>query len=552
MEELISSSEECKITNESAKVIDLETFQVKKFRESDAGDGTVREDHLLYGFKLIVCVISLILCVFLVALDQMITAAVLTTISDHFQEFNKMTWITAAFLMPMGVCSQVWARLSISFGRKWIVIAGIILFEIGSLVAAISSSMNMFIGGRAIQGVGGSSIMTVVMVIATEITTIDKKPLVLASLSSTFVVASVLGPIIGGIFGTYVSWRWCFYLNICFGAVIFPFFIFTYKPKPPVGTFFEKLNTVDFLNCGLMMSSLVLLLLALSFGETGNTWKSSSVICCFVLGSLLLVAFCIDNFKYSKYPAIPPDIVSNVKADMAFLAFIMNFSCFMVLIQFLSIYFENVAGHNAFHTGLSLIPCAIPVALSAMFSAVIMKKYLLIKPICLISAVMLPISVGLLLLLPVQENMGRSIGFQILLGIATGLNFQGPMMSGLILAPKTPGSNILTMALFNSGRNIASAFFSLIAGVIYSATLKSALPQVASKLQETGISLTDVVSQISLLQEMNAHDQNLVINQIMHSIQNVFYLGLALSFVAFICTLFISDKKLPESDEVEA
>lgn len=81
------------------------------FRESDAGDGTIREDHILTGSKFYFCVIALILCLFLVALDQMITTAVLTNISDHFHEFNKMTWITAAFLMPMGCFAQVWGRL---------------------------------------------------------------------------------------------------------------------------------------------------------------------------------------------------------------------------------------------------------------------------------------------------------------------------------------------------------------------------------------------------------------------------------------------------------
>ena len=117
-----------------------------QFRESDAGDGTVREDHILTGSKFYFCVISLVLCMFLVALDQMITAAVLTNISNHFHEFNKMTWITAAFLMPMGCFAQVWGRLSINFGRKWTMVSGIILFEIGSLISGISTSMNMFIG----------------------------------------------------------------------------------------------------------------------------------------------------------------------------------------------------------------------------------------------------------------------------------------------------------------------------------------------------------------------------------------------------------------------
>lgn len=244
--------------NQKMSTSTLETFEIDrevkcelanvdhpKFKESDAGDGTKREDHILHGTKLWLCVVSLLMCLFLVSLDQMITMAVLTTISEHFHEFDKFTWITAAFMMPLGCLSQFWARLSISFGRKWVMLIGIILFEVGSLVAGIATSMNMFIGGRAIQGTGGSCIQSLTMIIVTEISTIDNRSQLLACVSIVFVVASVLGPLIGGVFGTNVSWRWCFYINLCFGAVIVPLFFLSYKPNPPKGTFRSKLKTID-------------------------------------------------------------------------------------------------------------------------------------------------------------------------------------------------------------------------------------------------------------------------------------------------------------------
>ncbi|VEU20353.1 DEKNAAC101087 [Brettanomyces naardenensis] len=345
-----------------------------KFRESDAGDGTVREDHILKGMRFYMCAISLLLCLFLVALDQMITAAVLTTISDHFNEFNKMTWIFSAFMTPLGCCAQVWARLSISFGRKWIMLSGVVLFELGSLIAGVSNSMNMFIGGRAIQGIGGSAIQSCVMIIATEITTIDKKPLLFASLSITYVVASVIGPLVGGTFGSYVTWRWCFYLNLCCGAVILPFFVFTYRPKPPVGSFMKKLKTVDWLDNFLMIAACVLILLGISFGQTEPSWKTASTICCFVLGGLLLIAFLVYNFKFSKYPTLPGDIVAKPAILMAFGTFSLNYSVLMVLAQFLSIYVQNVLGFDSFHSGLFILPCAIASGFTAIITGITMRK----------------------------------------------------------------------------------------------------------------------------------------------------------------------------------
>ncbi|QPG73971.1 hypothetical protein FOA43_001287 [Brettanomyces nanus] len=529
-----------------------EVIMKPKFRESDAGDGTTREDQILTGTRFYLCAASLLLCLFLVALDQMITAAILTTIANDFKAFNKLTWITASFMMPLGCCAQVWGRLSISFGRRWTMVTGIVLFEIGSLVAALSNSMDMFIGGRSIQGVGGSCIQTIVMVIAAEITTIDKKPLLFASLSIMFVVASVIGPLVGGSLGAYTTWRWCFWINICCAGLIFPFFLYSYRPKPPVSSFKEKLKTVDLLDNFLMIASCVLVLLAISFGTTETTWRSASVICCFIIGGLLMATFCLYNFKYSKFPAIPRNIVSVPTIMAAFGSYTFNYSTVMVFAQFLSIYVQNVLHHNAFHTGLFIIPCAIASSISAICNGIIIRQTSQIKIFSVLANVLLPISTGLMILLDTKENLGYIIGFEILLGVASGLNFQGPMMSSMIKAPKTPSSTILTAAFLNFGRSTGTALFSEIGGAIYMESLKSGMRKIAPDIEETQYPLETILYQTTLLEKLSVHDENLILGQIMKSVRNVFWMGLAMSFMALICSIFMSNAKLPKSEDVEA
>ncbi|VEU20979.1 DEKNAAC101847 [Brettanomyces naardenensis] len=542
-------------SNEGSPSEDLQikdSGEKPKFRESDAGDGTVREDQILTGTRLYMCVLSLILSVSLVALDQMITAAVLTTISDHFNEFNKMTWITAAFMMPMGCCAQVWARLSISFGRKWTLLSGLVIFELGSLVAGVSTSMNMFIGGRAIQGVGAAAVQTITMVIATEITTIDKKPILFATMSLTFVFSSVLGPVIGGAFGTYASWRWCFYLNLCCSAFIFPFFILSYRPKPPVGTFMEKLKTVDFLVNFLMVASGVLILLGISFGITSDSWNTPAVISCFVIGGITLVAFCIDNFKYSKYPVIPTNLVTSVPLLSCLFIVTLNSTTMMVAIQFLSVYFQNVIGHDALHTGLSLIPCAISTGLASFGSGILIKKTRYVKIFSWISGFILPVAIGLLMLTTIHENQAQDIGFLILIGVSCGLNYQGPAVSALLHAPKTPSSNLLTMALVNFGRSVATALFSEVGGEIYSATLKSGLKKVAPLIEETQNPLQELLIKPGLVNSLNVHDRDLIRGKILVSVHDTFWLCFALSIGSLIATCFMSNDRLPKTEDVEA
>lgn len=198
----------------------------KKFIESDAGDGTRREDQYLHGIKLVLCMISIFLCLFLVALDQTIVVTLLTKVGNEFNSFDKIGWLASGFLLSMAVLTATWGKISIIMGRKVTMYVAIILFEIGSLICGLSNSMGLLIGGRVIAGIGGGGIQSLVFVIISEVIPIEKRPIGIAILASTFAVASVLGPLIGGAFTNQVTWRWCFYINLPAGSLALAFFFF--------------------------------------------------------------------------------------------------------------------------------------------------------------------------------------------------------------------------------------------------------------------------------------------------------------------------------------
>ncbi|VEU22005.1 DEKNAAC103023 [Brettanomyces naardenensis] len=181
-----------------------------------------------------------------------------------------------------------------------------------------------------------------------------------------------------------------------------------------------------------------------------------------------------------------------------------------------------------------------------------MKKARIIKPICLVGALLLPVSIGLMTLLGCSENVGYAVGFQILLGVSVGLNFQGPMMSALVNAPKTPGSSILTTAFIQFGRTTATALFSLIASAIYTSALKTGIIKITPQWQETKYAPGDVVIQMGLLDELNSHDKMLLQKEILVGVRNTFWLALGMSFVALVLTLCMSSKRVPKPGEVEA
>lgn len=255
----------------------------KKFIESDAGDGSKREDQYLHGPRLALCFVAIFLCLFLVALDQTIIATLLTVVGNKFNGFDRIGWLSAGFLLSMAVFAATWGKISIIFGRKITMFIAVSLFEAGSLMCALANDMNVLIGGRVLAGIGGGGIQSMVFILISEIVPLEVRPLGMAGMGCTFAVASVLGPLIGGAFTSSVSWRWSFYINLPIGGVAAAFFFWAFNPPKTKGGIREKLKMIDYLGTALLSAGLVIFLLALTFGA-GNqfSWDSAAVICCFI------------------------------------------------------------------------------------------------------------------------------------------------------------------------------------------------------------------------------------------------------------------------------
>lgn len=231
-------------SNSTPTAVDPEDHLHKKFIESDAGDGTKREDHFLTGIRLVLCFASLFLSIFLMALDQTIVSTLLSVVGNHFNAFNKVTWLSSGFSLASCTFIQPFGKLSIIFGRKYAILAAIALFEAGSLMCALAPNMNTLIGGRVLGGVGAAGIQGIVFVVVAEIVPIEKRPIGMAVISCTFAIASVLGPLIGGAFTSHVTWRWAFYINLPIGGVAVGFLLFAFNPPRPSGDISRALRNL--------------------------------------------------------------------------------------------------------------------------------------------------------------------------------------------------------------------------------------------------------------------------------------------------------------------
>lgn len=526
----------------------------RKFIESDAGDGSRREDQYLHGTKLALCFVSIFLCLFLVALDQTIVATLLTVVGNKFNGFDKIGWLSAGFLLSMAVFAATWGKISIIFGRKITMFIAIILFEAGSLMCALANDMNVLIGGRVLAGVGGGGIQSMVFILISEIVPLEVRPLGMAGLGCTFAVASVLGPLIGGAFTSNVSWRWSFYINLPIGGIAAAFFFYAFNPPKTKGSIREKLKMIDYLGTALMSAGLVVFLLALTFGAGDQfSWDSAAVICCFVLGGAVMIVFCIWNFKYSKNPIIPPDVVKSLGVDASTLMIFGMFGYFMAIVLYVSIYFQVIHGADAWHSGLHLLPIIIPVVLTSISSGILIHKSRFVKPFGLFGAILGPVGIGLLCLLDVDSSKSKQIGLLIISGVSCGFQMQAALISSQISAPKTPGGTILTTTFVNFGRAVGGTIGADLADAVYSAAFQNkyatALSKVSDKLILSELSQIDqraLVTSTDVIKSLSPGAQHFVKTQVMEAIRNVFYMSLGFAALGLIGCLCTTNKRLPK------
>lgn len=163
--------------------------------------------------KIAIIMLALCMAVFLAALDVTIITTALPTISEHFNSTAGYTWIGSAFLLANSASIPSWGKVSDIFGRKPMLLLANIIFLIGSLVAALANSIGMLIAARAIQGIGGGGLVILVNIVIGDLFPMRMRGAFYGVIGGVWAIASSVGPIIGGAFSQYVTWRWCFYIK---------------------------------------------------------------------------------------------------------------------------------------------------------------------------------------------------------------------------------------------------------------------------------------------------------------------------------------------------
>jgi EmrB/QacA subfamily drug resistance transporter len=297
--------------------------------------------------------LSLMLTMFLAALDQTIVATALPTIGRQFHDVSNLSWVITAYLLASTAVAPVFGTLSDIYGRRAMIIAAMSLFIAGSVLCALAPNMPMLIVARGLQGLGGGGILPIVQTVISDIVTPRERGQYQAYFSGVWTAAGIGGPIIGGVFAEHLHWSMIFWINVPLGIASLVMLL----PKMGRIPTFHRRRKVDWLGGLLLMASAVVFMLVLSWGGNRFSWLSPVITAMIGSGVALALAF-VMHARRSDEPFLPLPLMGGRVVPYAMAAGGCALGAMLGLTVHMPLYYEAVYHLSASESGLALIPLA--------------------------------------------------------------------------------------------------------------------------------------------------------------------------------------------------
>ncbi len=291
------------------------------------------------------------LTLLLAALDQTIVATALPSITADLGGFDHYTWVTTAYLVTSTVAVPIAGKLSDQLGRKPLLLGSTLGFLVSSLLCAQAQTFDQLVGARAIQGLSGGAITAAVFATVPSLFSPAARARIIGLFTGTYGLASIVGPLLGGIITDLVGWRGVFYLNLPLGLIALLLVWRTLRAEPASA----QKPRLDYLGGLALVAGVSPLLLALSLGGHELAWTSPLLLGLVVLGGMLLGVFVRAELRAAE-PVIPLHLLGSRSVGIATLGMVFMSAAMFATSLFTPLFVQGVMGSSATESGSVLAP----------------------------------------------------------------------------------------------------------------------------------------------------------------------------------------------------
>ena len=469
--------------------------------------------------------------VFLAAMEATVVATAMPTVIATLGGIQIYSWAFSGFLLASTVTMPLWGRLADQLGRRRVYLTGLSIFLIGSALSGLSQSMTQLIAFRAVQGLGAGSLITIGMTIIADLYGLERRAKMQGYFSGVWGVASLVGPLIGGLLTDAVSWRAVFYINLPFGFLAMAAIGWGLPGERTA----RRVTAFDYTGTAVFAAAISALLVGLVEAGRGASWWRLDVLALLGFSAVLLVFFVMIE-RQAVEPVVPLGLFANPMIRAAAVTGFLSGTAMFGALTFVPLYLQAVTGSSATEAGFVLMPFVIGwVACSILGARLVLR----VSYRSVVVAGMLFLTLAFILLAGWNESLtrGAAVRDMILAGVGMGLVFVPMLIAVQSAVPRS---------VLGSATSVTS-FFRTIGGAVGVAVMGSVMAQRLH--QELSALLATVPVELKArLSEVVAHP-DLIVNPVTraglgadvlaqlrpamaHAVGSVFVVGLVVAVAA--------------------